>query len=67
MHNDKNMNMSGYSANRSKKQLNPLNSAWDEEDNQVYVYYNNTYIYGWGKNKYGEVGVGNTENILVPK
>jgi alpha-tubulin suppressor-like RCC1 family protein len=47
----------------NKKYLN-----YDEEDefDQTFIYFKNTFIYGWGKNKYGELGSGNSENISTP-
>jgi hypothetical protein len=33
---------------------------------RTYVYYKYTYIYGWGKNKYGELGLGSTNNTTIP-
>jgi E3 ubiquitin-protein ligase HERC4 len=38
----------------------------DEINEKVDIYHKNTYIYGWGKNKYGELGVGNTLDVLEP-
>jgi hypothetical protein len=52
--------------NLDKKFLNYIYEE-DNEINDVHVYYKNTYIYGWGKNKYGELGFGNTENTSIPK
>jgi len=48
--------------NFNKKYLNFIY----EEDGEPYVthiYFKNTFIYWWGKNKYGELGLGNTENM----
>ena len=39
----------------------------DDKPNRTNVYYKNTYIYGWGKNKYGELGVGTTSDATMPK
>jgi alpha-tubulin suppressor-like RCC1 family protein len=47
------------------KYLNSLLN--DEEQESNYVYFKNTFIYGWGKNKYGELGLGHTENSLTPR
>ena len=47
-----------------------LNSYLDEDEKDketTYIYYKNTYVYGWGKNKYGELGIGHTENTVVPR
>ena len=38
----------------------------DENNTSLNVYYKDTYIYGWGKNTYGEIGVGTKENVLIP-
>lgn len=38
----------------------------DDEDKKIGVYYKNTYIYGWGKNKYGELGIGHTGDTTAP-
>jgi hypothetical protein len=45
-----------------------LNSNIDDEDFEARnrIYYKNTYIYGWGKNKYGELGIGHTNNQMSP-
>lgn len=39
----------------------------DEMENKTHVYYKDTFIYGWGKNKYGELGLGHTNNANTPK
>jgi hypothetical protein len=39
----------------------------DEKENKTHIYYKDTFIYGWGKNKYGELGIGHTNNILYPR
>jgi hypothetical protein len=45
-----------------------LNLYIDEEREEApYIYQKNTYVYGWGKNKYGELGLGHTENINSPR
>jgi hypothetical protein len=39
----------------------------DDKPNRSNVqFYKNTYIYGWGKNKYGELGQGTTIDALIP-
>ena len=43
---------------------------YSEEDNKpikINVYSKNTFIYGWGRNKYGELGLGNTNDVSLPK
>jgi hypothetical protein len=45
-----------------------LNSLLDDEEPEsYYVYSKGSFIYGWGKNKYGELGVGHTDNIPIPR
>ena len=46
----------------------PNENDYDSEENNtsLNVYYKDTYIYGWGKNSYGEIGVGNRENVNIP-
>lgn len=39
----------------------------DEKENKISVYSKNTFIYGWGKNKYGELGLGHSNNGIYPK
>lgn len=45
-----------------------LNSLLEDDEviENLNVYLKNTYIYGWGKNKYGELGLGHTDNISIP-
>jgi alpha-tubulin suppressor-like RCC1 family protein len=55
-------------SNLNKKYLNyNYEDEQEEKINEEHVYFTNTYIYGWGKNKYGELGLGNTENVSIPK
>ncbi len=45
-----------------------LNSLLEDENQESnLVYHKNTFIYGWGKNKYGELGLGHTDNIFIPR
>ncbi len=52
--------------NLDKKLINFIYEEEEKDSNDVHVYYKNTYVYGWGKNKYGELGLGNTENTAIP-
>lgn len=38
----------------------------EEKEETPYIYFKNTYIYGWGKNKYGELGLAHSENAPIP-
>ena len=38
----------------------------DEEIEDTRIFVKNTFLYGWGKNKYGELGVGHNENLNEP-
>lgn len=54
--------------NKNKSDKNIYSYIDDEEkETKINVYFKNTYIYGWGKNKYGELGVGHSNNISLPK
>lgn len=44
----------------------PINNYIDDENNSINIYLENTYIYGWGRNTYGEIGVGSNENVFLP-
>lgn len=37
-----------------------------EEKRRISLYTKNVLIYGWGKNKYGELGIGHITNINSP-
>ncbi len=39
----------------------------DDRPSRVNIFSSNTYIYGWGKNKYGELGLGNTNDSSQPQ
>ncbi len=39
----------------------------DDRPNRVNIFSKNTFIYGWGRNKYGELGLGNTNDISPPQ
>ena len=42
------------------------NDSDSDIKSQISVYSKDTYIYGWGKNTYGEMGLNTTDNILIP-
>ena len=42
------------------------NDSDSDIKSQISVYSKDTYIYGWGKNTYGELGLNTTDNILIP-
>ena len=44
----------------------PINNYIDDENDSINIYLENTYIYGWGRNTYGEIGVGSNENVFLP-
>jgi hypothetical protein len=45
-----------------------LNLYIDEDKEEAsYIYFKNTFIYGWGKNKYGELGLGHADNANIPR
>lgn len=44
-----------------------LNYPKQERKNRISsIYKNNVFIYGWGKNKYGELGIGHNSNLNCP-
>lgn len=48
------------------KYLNSYLENDDEDELDITnVFTQNTFIYSWGKNKYGELGLGHTENALI--
>jgi hypothetical protein len=38
----------------------------DDSHRNPSIYHKNTYVYGWGKNKYGELGLANTNDTFIP-
>jgi len=38
----------------------------DYKPTNISLYYKNTYAYGWGKNKYGELGLAHTNDTFLP-
>ena len=38
----------------------------DYKPSNISLYYKNTYAYGWGKNKYGELGLAHTNDTFLP-
>jgi len=65
----KNLNSShmneSYIENNNNRIANLVN---DKTNNKrgVSLYTKNVLIYGWGKNKYGEMGIGHNTNINSP-
>jgi hypothetical protein len=39
----------------------------DKDNNKTNIFLKNTFIYGWGKNKFGEFGVGHTNNMIIAR
>ena len=44
------------------------NSMNSDSDIKSYIslYSKDTFIYGWGKNSFGELGINSTENMFIP-
>jgi alpha-tubulin suppressor-like RCC1 family protein len=38
----------------------------DYKNANVSLFFKNTYVYGWGKNKYGELGLGHSNDANIP-
>jgi len=62
--NASNMNDS-YIENNNKRIINMINEE-NSKKRRISLYTKNVLIYGWGKNKYGEMGVGHNTNINSP-
>ncbi len=62
--NTSNVNNS-YIENNNNRIINILNEE-NNKKRRVSLYSKNVLIYGWGKNKYGEIGVGHNTNINSP-
>jgi hypothetical protein len=48
------------------KIIDRMDLSDDDRNNKMNVFSKNTYIYGWGRNKYGELGLGNTNDTYQP-
>ncbi len=55
-----------YVENNNNRIINIIN---DEKNSRrrPSIYTNNVLIYAWGKNKYGEMGIGHNTNMNSPK
>lgn len=56
-----------YVENNNNRLINLLNKKYETEEKKFgSIYAKNILIYGWGKNKYGELGIGHNTNINTP-
>lgn len=54
-----------YVENNNNRIINIVNEDLNSK-RRISLYTKNVLIYGWGKNKYGEMGVGHNTNINSP-
>lgn len=54
-----------YTENNNNRIINKVNENRNKKA-RISLYTKNVLIYGWGKNKYGEIGVGHNTNINSP-
>lgn len=54
-----------YIENNNNRIINIINDEANKKKRSS-IYSKNVLIYGWGKNKYGEMGVGHNTNINSP-
>ena len=64
-------NNSSYSQLKNNLQNNSNINYYDDsdsdnEDDYLPVYFKDIFIYGWGKNSYGELGINSIENVFLP-
>ena len=52
--------------NYNEKDINLLNDLYSESSSQSVIYAKDIYIYSWGKNKYGELGINNARDAFYP-
>ena len=52
--------------NYNENDINLLNDLCSESSSQTKIYTKDIYIYAWGKNKYGELGINNARTSLLP-
>ena len=48
------------------KDINLIDDLCSESSSQTKIYTKDIYIYAWGKNKYGELGINNARTSLFP-
>ena len=46
--------------------INLVNDLWSESSSQSKIYTKDIYIYSWGKNKYGELGINTAKTAFIP-
>jgi len=51
--------------NNNKKLISIINDEGNH-NRRISLYSKNVLLYGWGKNKYGEIGVGHNSNLNSP-
>ena len=52
--------------NYDEKDINLLNDLCSDDSSQSVVYSKDVFIYSWGKNKYGELGLNTARGALYP-
>ena len=52
--------------NNHENDINLLNDLCSESSSQSKIYSKDIYIYSWGKNKYGELGLNNAKTAFIP-
>ena len=52
--------------NYNENDINLLNDLCSESSSQSVVYAKDIYVYAWGKNKYGELGINSARNAFYP-
>ena len=52
--------------NNHENDINLLNDLCSESSSQSKIYSKDIYIYSWGKNKYGELGLNNARTAFIP-
>ena len=56
-----------YVENNNNRLINLINKKPEKEERRSSsIYTKNVLIYGWGKNKYGELGLGHNTNLNSP-
>jgi hypothetical protein len=57
-----------YVENNNNRLINLMNKKPEiDEKRSNSIYMKNILVYGWGKNKYGELGLGHNTNLNIPK
>ena len=63
------MNNSNYRRNFKIIRISDENlssSSSRNKSSRDNIFYKDIYLYSWGKNKYGELGIGNLSNVDIP-